>query len=321
VTDSAPAGHLAAAKYLRELLLRPGEYRSLWEQHVVRARRDDINQLAVAEVLARHLTCHPRRPSDVGARPLQLKDTVSRVLSGRMLSRSTLGLFIAAFGFNDGEASRLWRLYEGSVAICVLSGPRAVSADTEQDVRSELGPPQHRTVSMHDHVQIGKDRLLARARTLQVIEAAEQGLDRFPYLYDTSSLTLEVGQGCKEVSSRLYQVGPGVFATHIILSKVLDLGETTTLEYWTTYLGSQADPDDPDQLMYRRAAMGGLENFDIRVEFHPEAVPARVWWARWDGIDGDVVEQEPVRLDSQHSVHRYLRFVSRTVAGFRWAWH
>lgn len=288
---------------------------------MVRARRDDINQLAVAEVLARYLAGHPRRPADTEARQLQLKDTVSRVLSGRILSRSTLALFIAAFGLTDGEADRLRRLHEGSVAICVLSGPRAVSPDTEQDVRAVLGPPQHRTVSMHDHVQIGKDRLLARTRTLQVIESAVANLDRFPYLYDTSSLTLEVGQGCKEVSGQLYQVRPGVFATHIILSKVLDLGETTTLEYWTTYLGSPADPDDPNERQYRRAVMGALENFDIRVEFHPDAVPASVWWARWDGIDGDVIEQEPVTLDSQYSAHRYLRFVSRTVAGFCWAWH
>ena len=320
MTDSVPASHLAAASYLRELLLRPGGYRGLWEQHVVRARRDDINQLAVAEVLARHLWMHPRRPADKDARPLRLKDTVSRMLSGRMLSRSTLTLVIDAFGIADDEAGRLWRLWGGTGAISVLSGPRAMGPDTEQDVRTELGPRRHQTLSLHDHVQVGRDGLLARTRTLQVVEAIGADLDRIPYLYDTSNLALEVGQGCREVSGQLYQVGDGVFATEILLSKVLALGETTTLEYSTTYLTSRADPQEPSERQYRRAVMGRLENFDMRVEFHPDALPATVWWASWDGLDGDIIQQEQLALDSQNSAHRYLRFISRTVAGFHWTW-
>jgi hypothetical protein len=37
-------------------------------------------------------------------------------------------------------------------------------------------------------------------------------------------------------------------------------------------------------------------------------------------VAGDVLEQEPVTLDAQHSVHRYLRFLEKSVAGFRWTW-
>ena len=66
--------------------------------------------------------------------------------------------------------------------------------------------------------------------------------------------------------------------------------------------------------------MGRLENFDIRVEFHPDKLPSGVWWATWDGVEGGIIEQEPVNLDTQHSVHRYLRFVEKTVAGFHWSW-
>jgi hypothetical protein len=38
----------------------------------------------------------------------------------------------------------------------------------------------------------------------------------------------------------------------------------------------------------------------------------------WDGVDGGVIEQHRVQPDSQNSVHRYLRLVERTVAGFYW---
>jgi len=58
----------------------------------------------------------------------------------------------------------------------------------------------------------------------------------------------------------------------------------------------------------------------MRVEFHPDRLPAAVWWARWDGTDGDVLDQQQVELDSQHSAQRYLRSMDRAVVGFRWVW-
>jgi hypothetical protein len=313
------AGRRAAASYLRELLQRPGGYRRQWEQHVVRARPGEITQLAVAEVLARYLWSYPRVPGDADALPHQLKDTVSRALSGRLLSRSALALFIDAFGLTDHEADRLWRLWEGSGTISVLSGPRAMTSRTEQEVHAALGPRRHQTLSLHDHVYVGSDGLPARTRTLQVVEAIADGLDRIPYLYDTNALTLEVGQGCTDLSGELYQVSEQVFATHITLARALDAGETTTLEYWTTYQ-YRGDPLDPGEREYRRAVMGRLENFDMRVEFHPDKLPSGVWWASWDGVKGEILDREPVGLDSQYSVHRYLRFIEKTVAGFYWSW-
>jgi hypothetical protein len=302
--------------------MRPGPYRHLWEQHVVRARRGNINQLAVAEVLARHLAGNPRRPADEHARPMQLKDTVSRVLSARLLSRSTLRLFIDAFGIAEDDADRLWQLWEGIRAPGVLAGERAVATATEENVRSALGPRRHQTLSLHDHVHVGPDRLLARARTLQVVEATSDGVDRIPYLYDIGSLALETGQGCQGTSAQLTQLGDGsMYVTEILLAAVLGKGETATLEYWTTYLRTlEADSCQPQERQYRRGVIGRLENLDLRVEFHCEALPAAVWWASWDGIDGDVVQQEQVTLDSQHSVHRFLRSIERTVAGFHWTW-
>ena len=54
--------------------------------------------------------------------------------------------------------------------------------------------------------------------------------------------------------------------------------------------------------------------------FHPQRLPRAIWWAVWDGVEGDVISEEPVGLDSQHSVHRYMRSIERTVVGFHWAW-
>jgi hypothetical protein len=159
-----------------------------------------------------------------------------------------------------------------------------------------------------------------RTRTLQVVEAIADGLDHIPYLYDTNAVTLEVGQGCGDISGELYQVSEDVYAAMIPLARKLSVGETSSIEYMTTY-GYPGDLDDLQEREFRRAVMGRMENFEMRVEFHPDMLPAHVWWAVWDGVDGDLVERESVSLGGQHEVHRYLRSVEKTVVGFRWSWH
>jgi hypothetical protein len=313
------AGRQAAGRYLRELLLHPGRYRQLWESRAERTRPGAINHLAVANVLAHHLWNAPRATgsSDVLAR--QLKDTVGRALSGRVLSRSTLALFVAAFGFTPQEEDRLWRLWRGSGRITVLAGPRAMRSGAVAEVISELGPRRHQTVSLHDHVYVGADRKLSRTRTLQVVEAIVDGLDAIPYLYDTNAVSLELGQGCAGPPGPFRQIGDVIYATDIPLTRTLSLGETLTLEYWTCYAYA-GDPVAPDEREYRRAVMATLENFDMRIQFHPDQLPTAVWWAMWDGMEGNVLDQELVVPDSQHSVHRYLRSMERSVVGFHWAW-
>ena len=320
MSDPQPAGgRQAAARYLRELLLRQGRYRSQWGQYAERTRQGEINHLAVAEVLAQQLWLAPRGSGDGDVLPRQLKDTVGRALSGRLLSRATLALFIEAFGFSRQEEERLWRLWGGSGRISVLSGPRAMAAGLAAEVAAAFGPRRHQTLSLHDHHQVGPEGLPTRTRTLQVIEAIVDGLDRIPYIYDTNALTLEVGQGCKDLTGPLYEIRDGLYATDISLARSLTPGETLTLEYWTTY-HYHGRPDTPEERQYRRAVMRRLENFDMRVEFDPARLPARLWWATWDGMEGGIMEQEEAVLDSQHSVHRYLRSVERAVVGFHWSW-
>jgi hypothetical protein len=313
------AGRRAAAIYLRQLLAHHGRYRRLWEQHVIRSRPGEITQLAVAEVLAEHLWANPRATGQTDVLPRQIKDTVARALSGTVLSRPTLALFIDAFMISESHAERLWRLWEGSPRMSILAGQEAVAAEVKEDLRAALGPPRHQTVSMHDHVYVGSDGRVARHRTLQVVEATVDGLDRIPYIYDTSALVLEPGQGCGQLSEELYQISKGMYATTIPLTRTLSAGETISLEYVTTY-SYPGNLDDPQEREFRRAVMRRLENLDMRVEFHREMLPARVWWGVWDGLDGDIIERETVSLGGQNDVQRYLRSVEKTVVGFRWSW-
>jgi hypothetical protein len=249
----------------------------------------------------------------------QLRDIVAGALSGRQLSDQILDLFIESFGFTDHEAERVRRILVGSARVTVLSGSHAVPIEAEHGVDQALGRRRHQTVSLHDHIYVGTDGRIERARTMQVIEAIAKDVDRIPFLCDTNVLTLEAGQGCQGFADEVRQIAPEVFATEIILARTLDLGETATLDYGITYKfpGNLSDPAERE---YRRAVMRQVDNLDMRVEFHADKLPGQVWWAHWDGVEGDVIEQELVTLDSQHSAHRYLRSLDRAVAGFRWSW-
>jgi hypothetical protein len=310
VTAAASAGSRQAALHIRELLLRPGNYRRRWERYAERSHGDDVNQLAVAEVLARYLWTHPRRPGDEDMLPRQLKDTVNRVLAGKMLSRPTLSLFVQAFGFPDEEVDRLWKLYEGSAKIRVLTGPSAVPPATA----AAMGTVGHRTVSLHEHHYLGEDRLPARHHTQQVIESLVDGFERYPCRFDTDAVTVEVGHGC-ELDGPIYQIRGELHAVDIKLPEPLPLGHTATLEYWISF--QYRVPPRPE---FRRAAQSRIEGVNLHVEFHPDTLPKRVWWAVWDGIEGPVVEREEVTLSSSNTVERFLTVMENTIVGFYWDW-
>ena len=309
--SAAPAGVQAAAAYLRELLLRPGLYRRRWEQYAERTRQGQVNQLAVAEVLAHYLWEHPRAQGDLDVLPRQLKDTASRALSGKLLSKATLTMFSEAFGLGPLEREHLLKLWEGSAHVRVLSGPRAIG----EDKAGMLGRPRLKTLALHDHHYLGPDGLPVKHRVIHVIEAIVDGVDRVPYRADTNALTLETGQGFSGLAGPVYQPIAELFVVDMLLAKPLAIGETATLEYTTSFHYSTPPPRE-----FRRVVQLHVENLDIRVEFHPDKLPSDVVWAVWDGMDGPIVEREHVTLDSQFAVHRYLRLAEKTTAGFHWDW-
>lgn len=203
--------------------------------------------------------------------------------------------------------------------ISVLAGSHAIPPQAEEHVDRVLGPPRYQTLSLHDHVFVGADGRLERTRTIQVIEAVAAKVDRIPFLYDTCALGVDVSRGCSGLSGELRQLRPEVFMTEILLAGTLELGETAALEYWTTYR-LPGDLTDPGEREYRRGVLRHMENFDMRVEFDLAQLPAHVWWATWDGVEGAVLDQQEVTLDSQHAAQRFLRSVDRAVVGFRWDW-
>src|ERR1700677_5014285 len=201
-----------AAMHLEQLLIKE-PYRRRWTRYErQRERRNRVHQKSVARVLTEYVD---RNREDLRYRDISLKSLtqrVSKVFNGTVLSKQMLQLFIDAFEIIPRDAERLWRIYEGTDKIRVLTGPGALPPDTA----AALGPVKHRTISVHKFHYLGEDGLPTRHRTRQVIQAISDGLDRYPYRFDTNALTVEVEEGGR-LADPLYHVRGDIYAVDIML--------------------------------------------------------------------------------------------------------
>ena len=298
-----------AAFHLHHLLLR--DYRDRWIRYQrERERRGEVHQRAVTEVLKRFVDRNRAEMRYRGVSLDSLPQRVSRALRGDTLSRATLELFIDAFRFSETDGGRLRRIHDGTDKIRVLTGPSAVPAQAA----AALGPARHRTTSVHEHHYVGSDGLPAWHRTQQVIEAIEDRLDRYPYRCDTSTVAVEVEEGGR-LAGPLYPLAGGLYAVDILLDEPLALGDETSLTYVTLFHYDETPPPE-----MRRASRRAMHNISVRVEFHPDKVPRRVWWAVWDGMDGDIIERDEFELRAARYVFKRLDYIEQSVVGFTWKW-
>ncbi len=291
------------SRQLRELLLDP-RYACLWQARIGRRQAHALHQSGICQVIAEYLWANGLQPSDHEALPRKLKDRVYRALAGSSLSLATLRWFIEAFEMTPDDAATLLRLAGSADAGDTLIGGRAV-------VRAGVLPPRrHRTVSLRDCHRIGPDGLPESHRTVQVIRAEEE-LDRYPCVFDTDAACFRVVKGgrCGEP----YALGDGLFAIDILLDEPLAPGETTAVEYETTFWYRTPPPPE-----FRRAAVDRLTDVDLRVQFHHLRLPRRVWCSEWPTLDAPPARSESLRLDADKAVQRSFPTLERTVVGFRW---
>ncbi len=104
---------MRTVEQLCSLLRDDAAVRDKWSRYAPEGGHG-IHQGALACVLAEYLWgvgAEPRSNTDL---PRRLKDTVSRALSGKTLSRRALTLFIAAFDVDETTAKALWVTWEGT---------------------------------------------------------------------------------------------------------------------------------------------------------------------------------------------------------------
>jgi len=311
--ESGPATpEAAASSYLYDLLTKSGPYRMKWRRTLT-PRSTPI--MAITEVISAYLA----ETAEVHQDPDKLRARIARALAGdsldTVLSSVTLRWFIKAFAMESGDAERLRFLHAGSSAIRYVRG----TVDETRLPVFDVPKRRHRTVDLREYHYLGPDGLPAEHRTDQVIEATEDGLERYAFMVDTSMLTVSVESG--GVPGPLYQVramdGNVYHAIDIVLDGPLVRGETTVLNYTTTLNYSVPPPTE-----MRRAFNYRVDKFLLWIQFHPTRLPSTLWWAEWDAVtDGKVIHREPVHLNPTHDAHRYLAGgVERAIVGFYWEW-
>jgi hypothetical protein len=308
------AGQYAAGRQLQTLLLRIGLYRDIWEDiarnNNQRIERGKLNQAAVAKALANELWDIGYSETDVDL-PRKLKDKVSRALSGKGLTPEMLDLFVQAFHISPHDKQRLYDLYDGHVELKeVIGALDPPSAD------SGLRPPRHRTALLFEHHYVGRDGLPAHHHTQQAIHSLVEGLASYQYCIDTDQADIRLKRG--GTLGRIYPVKHGLCAADIVFPHPLRFGETHYLDYWTNFRYSAPPPRE-----FRRGTHQRAEHLDMRVEFHRNKIPRKLWWAEWSNytdVGTGIVRREEMPLDEELSAHRYLDAIEHAIVGFYWEW-
>ncbi|WP_131104727.1 hypothetical protein [Ornithinimicrobium sufpigmenti] len=110
------------ATVLTEILLGDLRCRRRWLRHTQRLGGRQPNQAGVAWVLALTLWERGEIPESRRTLPRSLKDRVSRALNGRLVSASTLALFVDAFDLTEEQEQELYAAWSADYAD-VPAGP------------------------------------------------------------------------------------------------------------------------------------------------------------------------------------------------------
>jgi hypothetical protein len=272
-------------------------------------RPDEIRQDAVCKVIAEHLyDTGAHDETDTGL-ARALKDRVSRAVGGRGISLQTLRWFEAAFRLSPHDTQRVHELYRGDLRPTIIVG--------------SLPPPTtgtlaagHETTLLFEHHFVGRDGVPSRHHTQQTVRALADGITSYQYRIDTPEADIRVIRGGK--TGRLYQFSEHLWAVDIAFHHPLRYGEEAYVDFWTIFHYSR-----PPATEFRRGAHRRVEHLDMRLEFHPDRLPRRLWWAEWADYRGPaeaIAEREEIALDEELSAHRYLEAIEHTVVGYHWEW-
>jgi hypothetical protein len=299
-----------AGQYLRELLRTEQRYRHRWMRYQ-HDRERDVHQMSVAKVLAAELRRNPRRDNDAGVTHEQLVHIVSRALKpkGTVLARDTLDLFVRAFEITDEHAAVLWRQWGGDELARVVVGQLPPPDDMVA-----AAAPLYETIALREYHYLGPDGQPSAHRTVRDIRSLTDDLTSYRYSFDTSEATVERISGGQPGEPRRRH--KNLWSVDITLPRTLNHGDEHSLEFETKF--HYARPVEP---CLRRAAHERFESVVLRVEFHPDKLPRRVYWAEWLDYREPkikVIHEEPVTLDAEHAVYHRLDVLNRAVVGFRW---
>jgi hypothetical protein len=297
-----------AGRALCRLLADPARpYRSMWERRGAAYRGRDLNQSAVAKVVAAYLVDRGLLADfEEGDWPRARRDWVRSRLSGALLTHLDLEVFMDAFGFEDGERDRLRHTLESDSTPMFLPG----------EIRLEGLPDRSRYAvdrTLDEHV-VGADGLPAYHRTTQTVRALVDDVTDCLYLFDAELVTVDVLTGGAADAPR--PVADGIWAVVITLDEPLPAGESRDVTYETTF-----DYREPPPPVLRRAAPRHDAEIEMVVSFEPSRLPAAVHLSTWATVtDAEPMSSALVDLDDRHRASATWTVARAGLVGFSWSW-
>lgn len=307
------------SSYLVHLLRDEPEYRTQWLRKPAETGRGrlvgGLNRMAITRVVWEWLLDDTWGETDQTID--SLKHRIYRCLAGGATHETTVAWILEAFDMSKEHRDQAWALFYSAKARASLNRIPTELRGSDPVDWTDLRPLRARaeTISAHEHHVVGADRRPRSHRTLQIVRALEDGVERYPYLWDSDSAALEVVHG--GTIEEVHQVATSPYcAAFIRFDRTLHAGDTHSMELVLAYDHAEAPPPE-----FQRGVLGGRSaNIGLRLSFHPAAVPRRVHLAEWPDIQSPPTVLDEVELDADSSAHRFYEQLRDRIVGFTWEW-
>ncbi|QMU76928.1 hypothetical protein GXW83_15580 [Streptacidiphilus sp. PB12-B1b] len=185
----------------------------------------------------------------------------------------------------------------------------------EEDARRRLWAVS--TVYTHVHEQVTAARTFGRTRVRKVVRAEVDGVDRIIAVMRTDGAPTRF-EAVHAVRLGRMRSDPqsGYSVAEFILDRVLNRGDTATVEYLSSYRAVESSPQNYTRhSLYRPADV-----LVIEVEFHPEAIPAKCEGFYSPRRETPERNLGPLWIGNSNSVHLALSDLPPGMYGLRWEW-
>lgn len=173
-------------------------------------------------------------------------------------------------------------------------------------------------LSVHETVTLDERGAESRVHVRQVMQAKQDHLDRYLFIYRASSPERPLPVIADVHSARLGRVRrdeqAGVVLAELLYDRVLGQGDTAVLDYEYTF--AKAEPTNH----YERAFGTPARQYVLEIQFDPAAVPVHCFHATRPSMSAELEYGAELWIGASLRVHRVLVDLGPVCHGIAWEW-
>ncbi|PWK84267.1 hypothetical protein C8D88_109352 [Lentzea atacamensis] len=184
--------------------------------------------------------------------------------------------------------------------------------------RIDRAPAASTYLSVRDRQVIGPDRREVEMHCTGIVQALDDGVDRFLaiQLADPADLgvpSIETGAPCRLGRVR-GEDATGFLVAEILFDRMLRAGETALVDY-RVRMRPGADSEVCDRRFLRPVG-----EYVLQIDFHPDAVPARCYAFTRPSLQEPETALNDLWIGTTASTHIHVRNSKPGIYGVRWEW-